>query len=53
MLSVPPALPLLIPQHRQVLPQLLQAEPVGFVAAQDRLNDVGREAGELESPATQ
>ena len=41
-------MPLLIPPHRQVLPQLLQAQAVGFVAAQDRLDDVGREADQAQ-----
>ncbi len=51
----PPTCPLLIPSYRQVpfggaqgrLPQLLQAEAVGLVAAQDRLDDVRREVALL------
>ncbi len=43
--------PLLIPLHRQVLPQLFQAQTVGFVAVQDRLDDVRREAGQTQHAA--
>ena len=42
---------LLVPPHREVLPQLLQAEAVGLVATQDGLDDVGREAGEPQHSA--
>jgi hypothetical protein len=40
-----PSSPLLHPPHRRVLPQLLQAQAIGFIAAQDRLEDSRREAG--------
>lgn len=39
---------LCIPFYRQILPQLLQAQTVGFIAAQDRLDNVRREAGQAE-----
>ena len=45
------ALPLLIPQHRKIPPQLLQAHAIRLVAAQDRLDDVGREAGQAQHAA--
>ena len=50
-LSLHPTLPLLLPPYWQVLPQLLQAEPVGFVATEDRFDDVRREAGQAEHAA--
>jgi len=39
---------LLIPPHRQVVPELLQAEAIGFIATEDRLDDVGRKAGQAK-----
>lgn len=47
----PYSFPLLIPSYRQVLTQLLQAQAVGFVATEDRLDDVRREAGQAEHAA--
>jgi len=41
---LPPHLPLLIPPHRQVLPKLFQAQAIRLIAAQDRLDDIRREA---------
>ena len=46
-----PRLPLLPPPHRQIPPQLLQADAVGLVAAQDRLDDVRRERGQPQQSA--
>ncbi len=46
--ALPPSLPLLLPPHRQVFPQLLEAQAVGFVAAQDRLDELRREAGQAQ-----
>jgi len=43
-----PPLPLLTPAQRQVLTQLLKAQAVGFIATQDRLDDVGGAAGQAE-----
>lgn len=47
--SSQPALPLLIPPHRQVFSQFLQAQAIGFFATQDRFDDVRRGAGQPAS----
>ena len=46
-----PSLTLFLPPDRQVLPDLLQAQAVSFIATEDRLDDVRREAGQAEHAA--
>lgn len=47
-LSIRESTSLVSPQHRQVLPQLLQTQAVGFVTAQDHVDNVRREASQAE-----
>jgi hypothetical protein len=43
--------PLFLAPHRQVLPQLLKAEAIGVVVAQDRLDDGRRDAVKVKRAA--